>query len=156
MRFLFSKLLIIIIIGQVVITILFRVSSLFVDIGKEGFFSIGQRLSRDAAAAAAAKKLELIFRHYRSLKLQSSLNFNVNWPKSIKIWALQDCKGDPNWYIFTKPLHWITNCNLQLPSFGRKSKHKSLIKAIFRILKDFQTPVRTKKVFQSGPHKRTF
>ena len=33
-------------------------SSLFVDIGKEGFFSIGQRLSRDAAA----KKLELIFR----------------------------------------------------------------------------------------------
>jgi hypothetical protein len=40
--FFWLKLLIIIIIGKVVITILFKVSSLFVDIGKEGFFSIGQ------------------------------------------------------------------------------------------------------------------
>ena len=48
-------------------------SSLFVDIGKEGFFSIGQRLSRDAAA----KKLELIFRTL----IQASGNFSC---KEIK------------------------------------------------------------------------
>ena len=50
-------------------------SSLFVDIGKEGFFSIGQRLSRDAAA----KKLELIFRTL----IQASGNFSC---KEIKLW----------------------------------------------------------------------
>ena len=49
------KLLIIIIIGKVVITILFKVSSLFVDIGKEGcLFFNWPSLSRDA------KKLGLI------------------------------------------------------------------------------------------------
>jgi hypothetical protein len=52
--FFWLKLLIIIIIGKVVITILFKVSSLFVDIGKEGFFFNWPSLSRDA------KKLGLI------------------------------------------------------------------------------------------------
>ena len=48
-------------------------SSLFVDIGKEGFFSIGQRLSRDAAA----KKLELIFRTLSQVSEDFALNEKI-------------------------------------------------------------------------------